>query len=187
MPTKKSKQLAKKPSPTPVPVPPADPARLAEAARNLDLELDWFFTYGETAAARGTLSMLPSHLAGRVLGSDTEAATARLAIDLEHEVRTTLHRVSLHDNAVLRAMYSPRSWPSAVKREFRALAPIAVRLFCASRPWPFRTAHQGLETAAARALADALSAKLKPAALRREAERTFGHAMNAYAEGRAVV
>jgi len=183
---KKSKRVAKKRSPPPAPASQADSARLAEVARNLDLELDWFFSYGEAAAARGTLSMLPSHLAGRVLGSDAEAATARLAIDLAHDVRTTLNRVPFHDTAVLRAMYSPRAWPAAVIREFSTLTPIAVRIFCASRPWPARTAHQGLETAAARELANALSEKLKPDALRSDAERTFGGAMKAYAEERAV-
>jgi hypothetical protein len=181
MPTKKSKRLSQRLVSSNV-----DTALQAEVARGLDLELEWFFSYGEAAGARGTLSMLPSHLAKRVRGDDAQAATARVAIELEHQVKTTLNRLPLHHGAVLRAMYSPRSWPHAVRREFKTLTPIAVRLFCATRPWPARTAHQGLETAAARALADALTEKLKPAALKRDAERAFGQAMAAYAESRAA-
>jgi len=53
------------------------------------------------------------------------------------------------DAEVLRAVYTPRSWPKNVDKAFESVSAIVVRLAFASDPWPERSARAGLEHAAA--------------------------------------
>jgi hypothetical protein len=180
MPTKKRKVVARATRAQ------KNDALLTGVARAVDMELEWFFSYAEGALGHDNVSMLPNHLASIVPDDEAEEKTALRALVLATAVRDTVNRLPHTHSSVLRAAYTPRTWPNVVKGVFKSLTPIAVRLYCASRPWPARTAHQGLETAAARELATALNQKLKPQALQRDSERVFGKALQAYAQTRGV-
>ncbi len=149
-----------------------------------DRELDWYFGYAERAHALGALRMLPVAL--RPSARCTDDAVADRARTLFTRIRASLLAVPAAQAAVLRAVYTRRTWPERVAREFRRLAPVAVRLTCAANPWPARGSRDGLESAAARALARMLAARTaRPAVLRREAKRITRRALHAYSRVRA--
>lgn len=155
--------------------------------RVIDQELDWYFRYAEAAHRLGGLKLLPTHESAAlatVAGSDK--AVERRAVDLVRTVEVTLDRLSTRDAGVLRAVYTPRRWPVVVEHRFQRLTAIAVRLVCAADPWPARTPHDGLETAAAQQLARLLARpSARPALLRREARRLMNRAVSAYSHARS--
>jgi len=156
--------------------------------RAIDQELEWYFSYAETARRLGTITLLPTYLA-RQLADTPEDVRLQRSLALATTVQRTLDVVSAQQAGVLRAVYTPRRWPSAVVREFDDLAAIAVRLVCADNPWPARHTHDGLEQAAAKHLARMLARDAaKPAALRdirNTARRLMGSAITAYVRARA--
>ena len=174
------------------------PARPTEAAlrpttpleilvtRALDQELEWYFSYAESALARDGVGMLPSYVA--VLLTDTsDAAVRNRAREFAHVVRGCLLAVRPPHAEVLRAVYTPRSLPSNVRAAFDCLAPIAVRMSFVHDPWPARSPHGGLEHAAAMRLSAALTAsKVAASQLRAKAQALLGDAVRSYAGLRAI-
>jgi hypothetical protein len=156
----------------------------AVAPSPLVQELEWYFTYAETALRLGRLTLLPGHEVTR-LSWTTDDAVVRRALELATTVQLTLRGLKPHHVGVLRAGYTPRRWPIAVAREFRDLSAIVVRLVCAAYPWPERTGHDGLEQAAALHLARLLAIDAaRPAHLRRKARVLRDSALSAYERAR---
>ncbi len=157
-------------------------------SRALDQELEWYFAYAEAALHRDSVGILPSYAAVRILATEpTDEACRVRGHELARTVRGCLHGIRSRHASVLRAAYTPRRWPRAVKNAFETLAPIVVRLVFADDPWPERSGHTGLEEAVALRLSAALndSAKVKVARLRTQAQRLLGGAVVAYAKARA--
>jgi len=154
----------------------------------LDQELDWYFSYGEGAKRLGSIAFLPMHETTRLATvDDSSVATQRTGLALATAVQSTLGDMPAHHAAVLRAAFTPRRWPDAVAREFQCLSAIAVRLTCAANPWPTRSNHAGLETAAAHHLAHLLTLTRERArlvTLRKTARRLLGRAILAYVRAR---
>jgi hypothetical protein len=173
------------------PTPDAPSEHEVRAAKALDHELEWFFSYAETAHRLGSVTLLPTHLARQLATQlaaedDSEEATARRGLELVTAVKIALGAMPTQHAGVLRAVYTPRRWPAAVVREFDNLAPIVVRLVCAGNPWPARNNHDGLETAAAHHLAHLLTQDdAKPGILRKEARRLMRSAIGSYIRTRS--
>jgi len=150
----------------------------------MDDELEWFFGYAESALRHGRLSLLPSYVAegGRV--RDARAKANRLGV----AVQACLGALPNPHAVVLRAVFSPRRWPSIVQENFGHFAPLAVRLFCTLDPWPRRHSHQGLEEAAALQLAARLQGpeSMQVDGLRVQALRLFEAARAAYVTQRQL-
>jgi hypothetical protein len=155
-------------------------------SRALDQELDWWFSYGETAVHRNRVGMLPSYAAVQVTDPTDDAIRSR-ALDIARVVRGCLLTLPPRHAEVLRAVYTPRSWPKNVVAAFDSVSAIAVRLAFAEDPWPQRSGHSGLEQAAAMRLSAALASKsVSVPKLRNRAERMLGSAVVAYAGLRAL-
>lgn len=183
--TRRVRALSKGAAPTAGP-PPVTAEEVA-VTRAIDQELEWYFSYAETARKLGSITLLPTLEAMRLAAvDDSDEATMRRGMELSTAVQVTLGAVATHHAGVLRAVYTPRRWPSAVEREFGSLTAIAVRLMCADNPWPARNHHDGLETAAAHHLARELADEsARPGLLRRKARRLMGSAIHAYYRARA--
>jgi hypothetical protein len=161
-------------------------------SRALDQELEWYFVYAETALGRESVALLPSYAVATALSSPSSDPTEDVLRGKAHELAQTvqgcLRRLADRHASVLRAIYTPRRWPKNVEAEFQVLAPIVVRLSVATDPWPARSAHAGLEDAAAARLAARLVAD-RPVPLERlktQASRLFGTAVVAYTKVRAL-
>ena len=150
----------------------------------LSEELEWFFGYAARGLRHQRVAMLPSRVAERTRASDARRKAERLGV----EVQECLFALPNPHPVVLRAVFTPRRWPRAVQNAFKHLAPIAVRLFFSSDPWPGRLSHMGLEDAAALQLAGRLGGRdLGHAeALRSQAERLFDSAMVEYGTRRSA-
>jgi hypothetical protein len=154
-------------------------------SRALDQELEWYFSYGEGAMRHATIPVLPSYAAVPADSSD-EAIQAR-AVEIATAVRSSLMLVGRKRAEILRAAYTPRSWPRPVKKAFGPLAAIVVRLAFADDPWPDRNAREGLEQAAATRLGGRVIGKSTPLArLRKQAKRLLGGAIVSYARMRGL-
>ena len=132
---------------------------------------------------RAAVVILPNrHVGQGARASDVRSKALRLA----QTVQLCLGALPIPHAVVLRAVFSPRRWPLAVQESFEHLSPLAVRLFCTVDPWPRRHSHQGLEEAAALALAARLQGPAGPEVngLRVQAARLFEGAKAAYAEKR---
>jgi hypothetical protein len=177
----------KKPSiPAPANVAPEADLEVA-IAQALDQELDWYFSYAESAKRFGNVAFLPTHESQRLAEvDDSDDAIARRALQLTTTIQSSLNAIADSDAGVLRAVFTPRRWPNAVTREFAHLSAIAVRLTCAANPWPSRNNHDGLETAAGHYLAHLLAEdRAQPARLKKAAGALMGKAVTAYAYARA--
>jgi hypothetical protein len=192
---------------TPAPAPPAPstakapPQGRADAAlhpttplevmvsRALDQELEWFYVYAESALNRESVGLIPCDVAASLLPSNPTADALRIkAHELASTVQGCLRALPDRHASVLRAVYTPRRWPKPVEAEFQTLAPLVVRLDLATDPWPARSAHAGLEDAAASRLSARLLAG-KPLAtvrLKTQASRLFEAAVVAYTKLRAL-
>jgi hypothetical protein len=166
---------------------PATPLEIL-VSRALDQELEWFFAYAEAALSRDSVGILPSYAAVKVLATEpTDEACRGRAHELARAVSGCLHTIPPRHASVLRAAYTPRRWPRAIERVFDVLTPIVVRMAFADDPWPERSAHVGLEEAAATRLSAALMdpARVRVAHRRAQAQRLLGKAVVAYARARA--
>ena len=144
-----------------------------------DQELEWYFSYAESALRFGRVSLLPAHETTRLVSKSDDAVRHR-GLQLATTVQVTLHALGRRDAAVLRAGYTPRHWPMAVARKFDDLAAVVVRLVCAAHPWPERSGHDGLEQAAAAHLARMLAGDAaRPETLRRQARGLLRRALAA--------
>jgi hypothetical protein len=158
-------------------------------SRALDQEFEWYFVYAEKALGRDSVGLLPSYAAATVVSSNPTDDTLRgKAQELARTVQGCLRALGDRHASVLRAVYTPRRWPKNVEAEFQVLAPIVVRLAVASDPWPARSAHAGLEDAAAARLSARLVAGRQQhlAPLKARAMRLFGAAVIAYTKLRAL-
>jgi hypothetical protein len=158
-------------------------------SRALDQEFEWYFVYAENALGRDSVGLLPSYAATTVVSSNpTDDMLRGKAHELARTVQGCLRALGDRHASVLRAVYTPRRWPKTVAAEFEALAPIVVRLAVASDPWPARSAHAGLEEAAAARLSARLVAGKERhlAELKARARRLFGAAVAAYTKLRAL-
>jgi hypothetical protein len=157
-------------------------------SRAIDQELEWYFSYAESALHRESVGMLPSYAAVRVLATEpTDDAVRSRALDMARVVRGCLHAMRPLHAEILRAVYTPRSWPRNVEKAFDSLSAIAVRLAFADDPWPPRSGRSGLEHAAAMRLSAALtSSSVSVARLRNQAQRLVANAVVAYAGQRAL-
>lgn len=166
---------------------PATPLEVM-VSRALDQELEWYFAYAESALHRESVGMLPSYAAVRVLATEpTDAAVRACALGVARTVRGCLRALRPQHAEVLRAAYTPRSWPKSVFTAFDSVSAIVVRLAFADDPWPARTSRAGLEQAAAMRLSAALVSKtISATKLRNQAERLLGSAVVAYAGLRAL-
>ncbi len=179
---------ATKAAPTPAGATSAAAAGVAthlqvEVTRAIDQELAWFFGYAETAHRLGVLTLVPPYLAAQIPagpGAEEEATTRAKALLVT--VGAAVRAVPTDSAGVLRAVYTPRRWPLTVTRDFGALAAVAVRLACAENPWPARRSHEGLEQAAARALA---AGEAATSVFRTKARRLTGSAIGAYVRARS--
>jgi hypothetical protein len=164
---------------------PATPLEVL-VSRSLDEELEWYFSYAEAALHRESVGMLPNYAVIRILATEPTDESFRIrAHELARTVRNCLSKVHGRQASVLRAVYTPRRWPSRIERAFHVLAPIAFAI----DPWPPRlSAHTGLEEAVAARLSAALGdpAKVKVTKLRTQAQRLLGNAVVAYAKARAL-
>jgi hypothetical protein len=157
--------------------------------RALDQEFEWYFVYAESALGRDSVGLLPSYAATAVVSSNpTDDVLRGRARALARTVQRCLRALGDRHTSVLRAVYTPRRWPKNVEAEFQTLAPIVVRLEMASDPWPARSAHAGLEGAAAARLSARLVAGKERhlAPLKARARRLFGDAVVAYTKLRAM-
>jgi hypothetical protein len=177
--------------PTPPPARPTEhglhPATPLEimASRAIDQELDWYFSYAESALHRGRIGMVPTYVAVRVT-DPTDAAVQSRAHEIARIVRGCLRGLAPQQAEVLRAVYTPRAWPRNVAKAWGSLSAIAVRLAFLDDPWPPRAGRSGLEHAAALRLSAALtSSSVSVAKLRNQAERLLAGAVVAYAGLRA--
>jgi hypothetical protein len=167
---------------------PATPLEVM-VTRAIDQELAWYFVYAENALRRESVGLLPSYAVAAVLSSNpTEDVLLGKAHELARRVEDCLRAVADRHASIIRAVYTPRRWPRNVEAEFHALAPVVVRLVVASDPWPARSAHAGLEeAAAARLSARLMTGKALPLArLKGKARRLFGSAVMAYTKRRAM-
>jgi hypothetical protein len=154
-------------------------------SRALDQELEWYFSYAEGALRHASLPMLPSYAV--VAGESTDEALRARAREIANAVRSSLLLVGRKRAEILRAVYTPRSWPRAVRKTFGPLAPIVVRLAFADDPWPDRNAREGLEQAAATRLSGRIIGKsLSVGGLRKQAKGLLGGAIVAYARMRGL-
>jgi hypothetical protein len=155
-------------------------------SRAIDQELDWYFSYAETALHRERIGMLPSY-AAMLVTEPTDAAIRSRALDIARIVRGCLRAMAPQDAEILRAVYTPRAWPRNVDKAFDSLSAIVVRLAFADHPWPPRSGRSGLEHAAAAQLSAALACNsVSVAKLRNQAQRLLGGAVVAYAGLRAL-
>jgi hypothetical protein len=168
-----------------------DPATALDlvVSRALDQEFEWYFVYAENALGRDSVGLLPSYASATVVWSNpTDDMLRGKAQQLARTVQQCLRALGDRHASVLRAVYTPRRWPKSVEAEFDVLAPIVVRLAVASDPWPARSAHAGLEDAAAARLSARLVAGKERhlAPLKARARRLFGDAVVAYTKLRAM-
>jgi hypothetical protein len=155
-------------------------------SRTIDQELEWYFSYAESALHRERVGMLPSY-AALLVTEPTDAAIRHRAREIARLVRACLLAMRPRHVEVLRSVYTPRTWPKNVFAAFESLSAIAVRLAFADDPWPQRSARGGLEHAAAMRLSAALtSASVSPGKLRHNARRLLETAVLAYAGLRAL-
>ena len=154
----------------------------------LDQELDWYFGYAEAALRRQSVRMLPSYAAVRALTAESNDDAIRVrALDIARTVRGCLIAMQPRHAEILRAAYTPRTWPRNVHKAFDGLSAIAVRLAFADHPWPQRSSGSGLEhAAAARLSAQLVRSSVSVARLRNQAQRLLGGAVVAYAGLRAL-
>ena len=154
-------------------------------SRALDQELDWYFSYAEAALRRASLPILPTYA---VVGTEpTDEALRARAVEIAQAVGKCLVDLRGKHAEILRAAYTPRTWPKPVLTAFGPVAAIAVRLAFADEPWPERHAREGIEQAAATRLAAAVVSKHIPVArLRSQAERLLGGAIVEYAKARSL-
>lgn len=163
---------------------PATPLEVM-VSRALDQELEWYFVFAEGSLRRASLPMLPTYAV--VTNEATDDALRARAVEIAEAVRTCLVAVRSKHAEVLRAAYTPRSWPKQVTKAFGPAAAIAVRLALADNPWPERHSREGVEQAAAAQLGAAILSKSVPVGrLRIQAERLLGGAIVAYAGARAL-
>jgi hypothetical protein len=157
--------------------------------RALDQEFEWYFVYAEKALGRDSVGLLPTYAATMAVSSNsTDDMLRGRAQTLAQTAQGCLRTLGDRHASVLRAVYTPRRWPGNVEAEFQTLAPIVVRLMLASDPWPARSAHAGLEDAAAARLSARLIAGRQQhlAPLKARAKRLFGAAVVAYTKLRAL-
>jgi hypothetical protein len=157
--------------------------------RAIDQEFEWYFVYAERALGRDGVGLLPSYAAATAVSSNpTDDMLRGKAQTLAQTVQGCLRTLGDRHVSVLRAVYTPRRWPRNIEAEFQTLAPIVVRLVLASDPWPARSAHAGLEDAAAARLSARLIAgrQQQLAPLKARAKRLFGAAVVAYTKLRAL-
>jgi len=180
-------KTAKTPNPTEIALHPATPLEIM-VTRALDQELEWYFSYAESALHRESVGMLPSCAAVRVLATEpTDTAVRTRALDMARIVRGCLLAMAPRHAEVLRAVYTPRAWPRNVDKAFQSLSAVAVRLAFAEDPWPQRSSRAGLEQASAIRLSAALASKSVSAArLKSQAQRLFAVAVRGYAGLRAL-
>ena len=163
---------------------PATPLEVM-VSRALDQELDWYFSYAEGALRRASLPILPTYAV--VASERTDEALRARATEIADAIRTCLVALRGKHAEILRAAYTPRSWPKAVARAFGPVAPVAVRLAFVDDPWPERHSREGIEQAAATRLSAAVvSNSIAVGRLRGQAERLLGAAVVAYAGARAL-
>jgi hypothetical protein len=164
---------------------PATPLEVM-VSRAIDQELDWYFSYAETALHRERIGMLPSY-AARLVTEPTDAVIRSRALDIARVVRGCLRALAPLHAEILRAVYTPRSWPKNVEKAFDSLAGVVVRLSLAENPWPPRSGRSGLEHAASMQVSAAItSSSVSVARLRNQAQRLLGGAVVAYAGLRAL-
>jgi hypothetical protein len=176
---------ASSPRPTEVALRPSSPLEIM-VSRTIDQELEWYFSYAESALHRERVGMLPSY-AALLVTEPTDAAIRNRAREIARLVRACLLAMRPRHVEVLRSVYTPRTWPKNVFAAFESLSAIAVRLAFADDPWPQRSARGGLEHAAAMRLSAALtSASVSPGKLRHNARRLLETAVLAYAGLRAL-
>ena len=164
--------------------------RQVQNALALDQQLTWYFEYAENALRRENVAFLPNCAIKGAFGSKVSEDALRIqAHMLARAVEGRLHSIADLHASVLRAAYTPRRWPKNVESTFETLAPVVVRLEVANNPWPARSAHAGLEDAAAARLSACLASgkAVKLDRLKADAGRLFGAAVTAYAEARASV
>jgi hypothetical protein len=156
--------------------------------RALDQELEWYFSYAESALHRESVGMLPSYAAVRVLATEpTDAAVRGRALAIARTVCGCLRAMPTRHAEVLRAVYTPRSWPRNVSQAWGSLSAIVVRMAFVDDPWPPRSGRSGLEHAAGVRLSAALaSSSVSVPKLRNQAQRLLGNAVVAYAGLRAL-
>jgi hypothetical protein len=167
---------------------PSTPLELM-ISRALDQELEWYFVYAETALSREHVGLLPSYAAATVLSANpteesfwarrTSSRTRSKAAFVPSQTATQASFARCTRRAV---------GPKNVEAEFEMLAPVIVRLAVASDPWPARSAHAGLEDAAATRLSVRMIAN-KPIPMERlktRATRLFGSAVMAYTKVRGL-
>jgi hypothetical protein len=173
------------PSPTETAFRPRTPLELRVTIA-LDQELEWYFSYAESALRRDRVGMLPSY-ATLLLAEPTDVAIRNRAGEIARIARGCLLSMRPRHAEVLRAVYTPRAWPKNVYKAFEDLSAVVVRLAFADDPWPQRSARAGLEQASAIRLSAALTSKSVSAArLKNQAQRLFGGAIGAYAGLRAL-
>jgi hypothetical protein len=154
-------------------------------SRALDQELEWYFSYAEGALRRACLPILPSYAVAA--SEPTDDALRARAIEITEAVQRCLVVLRGKHAEILRAAYTPRSWPKPVATAFGPVTPIAVRLAFADDPWPERHSREGIERAAATRLRAAIVSKsIAAGRLRSQAERLLGSAIVAYAGARAL-
>ncbi len=166
---------------------PATPLEIL-VSRAMDQELEWYFSYAESALHRERVGVLPGYAAVQLLSSEsTEDALLARGLEIAGTVRRCLHGVRGKHAELLRAAYTPRAWPKALERDFEGVTAIAVRLAFADDPWPQRPSRTGLEQAAAARLAAGIRSRSIPVGrLRSQAQRLLGGAIVAYAGLRAL-
>jgi hypothetical protein len=173
------------PRPTELALRPTTPLEIM-VSRTIDQELEWYFSYAESALHRERIGMLPSY-AALLVTEPTDAAIRRRAREIAGIVRGAIAAVRPRHAEVLRAVYTPRTWPKAVDRTFGSLSAIVVRLAFADDPWPHRSGRSGLEHASAARLSAALtSSSVSVARLRAQAQGLVRNAIVAYAGLRAL-
>jgi hypothetical protein len=150
-------------------------------------ELDWWFSYAEGAIHREDVSILPSYAAVRLPAGVSDGDCRARAFALGRTVQGCLASLRAPHASVLRAAFTPRRWPRAVRSEFRSLAGIAVRLVLSEDPWPPRTMRAGLEDAAAGRLSAAIAGttKLPVGRIKARAHKMLGGAVVAYFKARS--
>lgn len=178
---------AKTTRPTDTALHPATPLEII-ISRAIDQELEWYFSYAESALHRESVGMLPSYAAVRVLATEpTDDAVRSRALEIARTVCACLRAMPPRDAEILRAVYTPRSWPRNVSRAWGSLSAIVVRMAFADDPWPPRSGRSGLEQAAGVRLSAAISSKsVSVARLRNQAARLLGGAVVSYAGLRAL-
>ena len=178
-------KTSKTSAPTETALHPTTPLEIL-VSRAMDQELAWYFSYAEPALRRARVDMRPRDTAA-VTTDPTDALLHGRTIDIARIVRGCLSALPPRSAEVLRAVYTPRSWPKNVDKAFDRLSAIAVRLAFAHDPWPPRSGCSGLERATALRLSASLASSGVPVRrLRRQAQRLLGRAVVAYAGLRAL-